>query len=60
VKFILISAMLFPNMMHKLRTFLETALFTNFIIAVILVNAVTLGLETAPQVVRFYADFEVY
>ena len=52
--------MLFPNMMHKLRTFLETALFTNFIIAVILVNAVTLGLETAPQVVRFYADFEVY
>jgi voltage-gated sodium channel len=35
-------------MMQKLRTFLESARFTNFIIAVILLNAVTLGLETEP------------
>lgn len=37
-------------MRQTLRTFLESSICQNFIITVILVNAVTLGLETSPMV----------
>ena len=39
-----------PVWRERLRAFLETAAFQRFIMAVILVNAVTLGLETSPAV----------
>jgi voltage-gated sodium channel len=41
----------------RLQDFIESSRFQNFIIALILINAVTLALETAPSVVERFGEF---
>jgi voltage-gated sodium channel len=45
-----------PQLREKLRVFVESVVFRNTIIAIIILNAISLGLETSPRAMRSFGD----